>query len=313
MLTLRQLQYFVALAELRHFGKAAERCCVTQPALSMQIKELEDVLGVELVVRKRGHIELTADGKAIVARAQALLSTAHELHDYARHRGKTLEGELRLGIIPSVAPYLLPKILPQTQSTYPQLQLKFHELLTASLVAELATGSLDAIILALPIADPLIDTMPMFDDAFLLARRRTPRATSEPSLVTVESLRHENMLLLNDGHCLRDQALSFCSWIDPQKLSEFGASSLTTIMRMVAEGYGVTLLPEIAAEVELADPRIELLHFAPPVPQRTIGIAWHKASTRAKDCVALGQLIAETQRKERAGRKRIEQNQHYLA
>jgi LysR family hydrogen peroxide-inducible transcriptional activator len=278
----------------------------------MQIKELEDTLGVQLVVRRRGHIELTEDGKAIVARAQTLLSTAHELHDYASHRSKTLVGELRLGIIPSVAPYLLPKILPQAQSRYPQLQLQLHELITVSLVAELVAGSLDAIILALPVADPLIAAMPMFDDAFLLARQRATRATGE-TLATIESLRHANMLLLNDGHCLRDQALSFCSWIDPRKLAEFGASSLTTIMKLVAGGYGVTLLPEIAAETELADPRIELLRFAPPAPQRTIGIAWRKTSTRAKDYIALGRLIADAQRSERSSRRRIEQNQHHLA
>jgi len=312
MLTLRQLQYFVALADVRHFGKAAERCCVTQPALSMQIKELEDALGVQLVSRRRGHIELTDDGEAIVARAQALLSTAHELHDYARHRSKTLVGELRLGVIPSVAPYLLPKILAQAQSRYPQLQLKLHELLTAPLIDGLNAGVLDAIIIALPVSDPLIASMPMFEDAFLLARRRTAPETSDP-LVTIDSLRHENMLLLNDGHCLRDQALSFCSWIDPQTLAAFGASSLTTIMRLVAGGYGVTLLPEIAAEAELVDPRIELLRFAPPAPQRTIGLAWRKASTRSKDFVALGRLIIETQAGARSGSRRIAQNQHHIA
>jgi len=309
MLTLRQLQYFVALAELRHFGKAAERCCVTQPALSMQIKDLEDTLGILLVVRKRGHIELTADGKAIAGRAQALLSTASELRNYARHRSRTLVGELRLGVIPSAAPYLLPKILPKAQLRYPQLQLKLHEMLTQPLLAELVAGSLDAVVLALPVSDPRIASVRMFDDVFLLARRRSP-GEEKKRLVTIDSLKHEKMLLLNDGHCLRDQALSHWGWFAPEHLSEFGASSLTTIMKMVAAGYGVTLLPEIAAESELADPRIELLHFAPPVPQRTLGIAWCKSSTRAKDYVALSRLIVGVQRAERVDARGVKDGEH---
>lgn len=311
MLTLRQLQYFVALAELRHFGKAADRCCVTQPALSMQIRELEDTLGVQLVGRRRGHISLTEDGKAIAERARSLLATAQELRDYARHRGETLVGELKLGVIPSVAPYLLPKILPDLHARFPRLQLKLHELVTASLLGELTAGTLDAAIIALPISDPLIASMRMFDDAFLLARASSEGAPAGP--IPVDSLRNENMLLLNDGHCLRDQALSYCRWIDPQRLSEFGASSLTTIMKLVAGGYGVTLLPEIAADAELSDPRIELLRFAPPVPKRTIGIAWRRSSTREKDYVALARLVIDMQRAQRIDRERVAQNQHHFA
>jgi LysR family transcriptional regulator, hydrogen peroxide-inducible genes activator len=292
MLTLRQLQYFVALAELRHFGRAAERCCVTQPALSMQIKELEESLGVQLVERTRGHIDLTPDGESIVPRAQALLNAAHDLQDYARHKHVILSGDLRLGVIPSVAPYLLPKVLPAAQSRFPELQLKLHETLTQGLITELRDGALDAIILAMPIEDERIETMALFDDAFLLARRRSPDAAAART-VSADSLKSERMLLLNDGHCLRDQALSYCDQIPADTQSEFGASSLSTIMKMVANGYGVTLLPEIAAETELADPRIELLRFTPPEPKRSIGIAWRKSSTRKKDFLALGDLIIE--------------------
>jgi LysR family transcriptional regulator, hydrogen peroxide-inducible genes activator len=312
MLTLRQLQYFVALAELRHFGKAAARCCVTQPALSMQIRELEETLGVQLVTRRRGHIALTEDGQAIVRRAHALLATAQELRDYARHRSEILVGELKLGVIPSVAPYLLPKVLPEIRTRYPHLQLKLHELVTNTLLTELSAGALDAVIVALPLSDPLLASIRMFDDAFLLARA-SGNVPLNGSRVSVDSLRNENMLLLNDGHCLRDQALSYCGWIDPQRLSEFGASSLTTIMKFVADGYGVTLLPEIAVDTELSDPRVELLRFAPPVPKRTIGLAWRSTSTRAKDFVALGRLFSHVQRADRAGRKRIEPNQHHFA
>ena len=294
MLTLRQLQYFVALAELRHFGKAAEKCCVTQPALSMQMKELEDALGMQLIERRRGALELTAEGREIAGRAHIVLNTVRDLQDYARHRSQTLVGDLRLGIIPSVAPYLLPKILPEVQARYPELQLKLHERLTQNLVAELIDGSLDAIILALPVPDSRAEAVQLFDDRFLLAR---PRASpgAKKRRVSLAGLKNEKLLLLNDGHCLRDQALSYCHSIARDMLSEFGASSLSTIMKMVANGYGVTLLPEIAAASELADSRIELLHFAPPEPKRTIGLAWRKTSTRKKDFVALGHLIAEAQ------------------
>jgi LysR family hydrogen peroxide-inducible transcriptional activator len=294
MLTLRQLQYFVALAELRHFGKAAEKCCVTQPALSMQMKELEEALGMQLIERRRGNLELTAEGREIAGRAHVVLNTVRDLQDYARHRSQTLVGDLRLGIIPSVAPYLLPKILPEVQARYPELQLKLHERLTQSLVAELIDGSLDAIILALPVPDSRAEAMQLFDDRFLLARPRGSRG-GKKRRVSAASLKNEKLLLLNDGHCLRDQALSYCHSIERDMLSEFGASSLSTIMKMVANGYGVTLLPEIAAASEIADSRIELLHFAPPAPKRTIGLAWRKTSTRKKDFVALGHLIAEVQ------------------
>lgn len=297
MLTLRQLQYFLALSELRHFGKAAERCCVTQPAMSMQIKDLEEELGLRLIERKRGNIELTPEGKDIVARAHAVLSTVRDLQDYVRFRSRVLAGSLRLGVIPSVAPYLLPKILPALQARYPDLQLHLHETLTHPLVQELVDGSLDAVILALPVPDARVETATLFEDRFLLARRRRPaRARKHDDVpVSMESLKNEKLLLLNDGHCLRDQALSYCTSIDRSMLTEFGATSLSTVLQMVAAGYGVTLLPEIAADSELTDPRIELHHFAPPEPKRTIGLAWRKTTTRAKDFFALARLIMEVQ------------------
>lgn len=292
MVTLRQLQYFTALAELRHFGRAADRCCVTQPALSMQIKELEDSLGVQLVRRKRGHIELTAEGREIAARALALLSSARDIENYARNRGKTLVGELRLGVIPSVAPYLLPKVLPKVQERYPYLQLKLHETLVRPLVTELKEGSLDAIILALPVAEAKIEAVPLFEDAFLLARRRIAGRNSAKS-VAIDSLRDEKILLLDDGDRVHAGALDGCISIEHDAPAEFSASSLSTIMKMVATGYGVTLLPEIAAETESADPRVELLRFAEPEPKRVVGLAWRESSTRKKDFAELGRLIIE--------------------
>jgi len=295
MLTLRQLQYFVALAELRHFGKAAERCCVTQPALSMQIRELEETLGIELVQRKRGRLELTADGKEIAARAHILLDTVRDMQEYARRRNRPLVGDLRLGVIPSVAPYLLPKVLPLLQKRYPELRLKLHETPAQTLVTELIEGSLDASILALPVDDARIESMPMFDDAFLLARRRTSRRRRARGF-SLDNLKRERLLLVDDGYCLRDQVLAHCPSIDRESPSEFGASSLATILKMVASGYGVTLLPEIAAETELADSRIELLRISSPEPKRTIGLIWLKSTPRRRDFLALARLIIEAQR-----------------
>jgi LysR family transcriptional regulator, hydrogen peroxide-inducible genes activator len=292
MLTLRQLQYFVALAELRHFGKAAERCCVTQPALSMQVKELEDALGTQLIERKRGNLKLTAEGREIAERAHVLLNDVRDLQDYARYRSQTLAGDLCLGVIPSVAPYLLPTVLPEVQVRYPALRLKLQETLTQSLLSGLVDGSLDAIIVALPAGDSRIETVPLFEDRFLLACRRSSQG-GKKGPIGLERLKHEKLLLLHDGHCLRDQALSYCHSIERNMLSEFGASSLSTIMKLVANGYGVTLLPEIAADSELADSHIELLHFEEPEPKRTIGLAWRKTSTRKKDFKALARLIAD--------------------
>lgn len=290
-LTLRQLQYFLAVAELRHFGKAADRCCVTQPALSTQIRELEDALGIQLVDRRRGRIELTPEGKDMAHHAQAVLMAVREMQECASGRNARLTGTLRLGAIPSLAPYLLPPLLPELQIAYPDLQLEIHEQVTQSLVAGLLEGVLDAIVVAGPMDDPQIETMELFEDRFLLARRREAGDGSRaPS--ALETLQTEKLLLLHDGHCLRDQAVSYCQSLGQSMLSEFGASSLTTIMRMVASGYGVTLLPEIAADAELVDARIELVPLGPPEPRRSIGLAWRRMSARRSDFRAIGQLMA---------------------
>ena len=290
-LTLRQLQYFLAVVDLRHFGKAADRCCVTQPALSTQIRTLEDALGVQLFDRRRGHIELTPEGKDIAHHAQAILTAVREMQDCAR--GDTAEpvGTLRLGAIPSLAPYLLPPLLPKLQAAYPGLHIEVHEQITRSLAAGLLEGALDAIVVAAPMDDPQIETMELFEDRFLLARRREA-GNGNPPLSAVETLKAEKLLLLHDGHCLRDQAIGYCQSLGQAEPSEFGASSLTTIMRMVASGYGVTLLPEIAADAELCDARIELVSLGPPEPRRIIGLAWRRMSARKPAFRAIGKLMA---------------------
>ena len=290
MITLRQLRYFEAVARHLHFGKAAAECAVTQPALSQQISEMESTLGVPLLERSSRRIALTQKGEEIARRALRILGDVRDLTDYARHGSGVLSGPLRIGVIPSIAPYLLPKALPLVHSTYPALELQLRESHTNALVDELAQGKLDVVLMALPARDPSFDSLPLFIDRFLLASS----AEMPPSGTTFTSpdlIPPERLLLLEEGHCLRDQALTYCRIPRSEKMSGFGAASLSTIMQMVANGYGVTLLPEICVPVEGRDSRIALSRFSAPEPQREIGLVWRRSSPRREDFKALGQLL----------------------
>jgi LysR family hydrogen peroxide-inducible transcriptional activator len=258
MPTLRQLRYLTALAEERHFGRAAAACNITQPALSMQIRDLEAELGLVLVERGRGGVALTPDGQALAERARTLTTGVKDLEDFARERRGVGSRRLALGLIPTIAPYLLPRILPLLQDAIPDLDLKIRETRTAVLMAELAAGDLDAVIAALPLHEDGVEVEILFEDPFALPGER--------------------LLLLEEGHCLRDQALGVCEISD---LSTFGATSLTTLLQLVAYGQGVTLLPQMAAS-DIADPRIALRRFPAPQPSRTIAMAWRSASPRRK-------------------------------
>lgn len=299
MITLRQLQYLGALAEHRHFGRAAEACAVTQPALSMQIRDLEKFLGVDLVERRPGGIVLTEVGLEVARRGERVLASSRDLIDFARHRGRVLSGRLMLGIIPSLAPYVLPKILPALQGRYPELRLELRETQTKVLIEELVRGTLDMVMLALPVMEAEVETIKLFDDPFLFA---VPASDPRPETARVSALDIDprQLILLEEGHCLRDQALAYCT--DSKRDAGgfgsgsmgLGATSLTTVMQMVANGYGVTLVPEVAIDVEVRDERVKLLRFAPPLPGRTIGLGWRQSSPRKVDFVALGQIVTET-------------------
>jgi LysR family hydrogen peroxide-inducible transcriptional activator len=304
MITLRQLRYLEALAEHRHFGRAAEACAVTQPALSMQIRDLEKFLGVELVERRPGEIALTEVGLEVARRGERMLAASRDLVDFARHRGRILSGRLMLGIIPSLAPYVLPKILPALQGRYPELRLELRETQTKLLIEELVRGTLDVVMLALPVTEAEVETIKLFDDPFLFA---VPAGDPRPETSRVSALDIDprQLILLEEGHCLRDQALAYCT--DTRRAGArsgfgsgsggsmgLGATSLTTVMQMVANGYGVTLVPEVAIDVEVRDERVKLLRFAPPLPGRTIGLGWRHSSPRKVDFVALGQVVTET-------------------
>jgi LysR family transcriptional regulator, hydrogen peroxide-inducible genes activator len=290
MITLRQLRYLASLARFRHFGRAAEDCAVTQPALSMQIRQLEREIGAELVERRPGEIALTDTGLEVAQRAERILAATRDLVDFARHRD-VLSGPLMLGIIPTLAPYLLPRVLPLLQQHYPALRLDVRETQTQVLVDELAAGTLDCLLLALPVEAADMETLPLFDDRFLLA---VPSGDPLPKRkLTIDDVDQRRLILLEEGHCLRDQALAFCATKRRETGAGLGATSLTTVMQMVANGYGVTLVPEIAADVEVRDARVKLSRFVEPEPGRVIGLAWRRTSPRKKDFAALGRLITE--------------------
>jgi LysR family transcriptional regulator, hydrogen peroxide-inducible genes activator len=290
MITLRQLRYLAALARHRHFGKAAEDCSVTQPALSMQVRELEREIGALLVERRAGEIALTETGLEVARRAEQILAAARDLVDFASHRD-VLTGKLRLGIIPTLAPYVLPHVLPRLQTAHPALRLEVRETQTKSLLGELVNGELDTVMLAMPIEGSELETLHLFDDRFLLAL-----AAGDPApagRIAVEDVDQHRLILLEEGHCLREQALAFCGTANGDALASLGAASLATVMQMVANGYGVTLLPEVAAGVEVRDSRVKLLRFADPEPVRTIGLAWRRTSPRKRDFAALGEIIVD--------------------
>lgn len=291
MITLRQLRYFDALVRHRHFGRAAQDCSVSQPALSMQIRDLERTLGVDLVERRPNEAVLTEIGAEVAQRAERLLSGARDLVEFAQHRQRLLSGTLRLGVIPTLAPYVLPRALPLLQQRFPELRLELRETQTRTLVDELTRGRLDAIMLALPIDHADVETHALFDDPFLLALP-APDPLPETARVCAQDVHQRRLILLEEGHCLRDQALAFCA--TPRDMpTGLGATSLTTVMQMVANGHGVTLVPEIALDVEVRDRRVKVLRFRDPEPVRSIGLAWRRTSPRKTDFIALCEIIAE--------------------
>jgi LysR family hydrogen peroxide-inducible transcriptional activator len=297
MITLRQLRYLASLARHRHFGRAAEDCAVTQPALSMQIRELEREIGAELVERRPGDIALTDTGREVARRAERILAATRDLVDFARHRD-LLSGRLAFGIIPTLAPYVLPRLLPRLQADHPDLRLEMRETQTRVLLDELTGGELDCLLLALPVDGADVVAVPLFEDPFLLA---IPAGDPLPARgrVTVDDVDQRRLILLEEGHCLRDQALAFCAAPRLNASSRdmpagLAATSLATVMQMVANGYGVTLLPQVAVDAEARDERVKLLRFAQPEPARTVGLAWRRTSPRRKDFEALGKIITQT-------------------
>ena len=292
-MNLRDLQYLVAVGEHRHFGKAADACFVSQPTLSTQLKKLEAELGVELVERTPRQVMLTAAGEQVVARARTMLGEADAIRGIARHAQDPRAGTLRLGAFPTIAPYLLPHVIPNLRRDLPDLELLLVEEKTPVLLEQLRSGRLDAAVLALPVDDDSLEVQPLFREDFVLAvpathplatdgrgeRRPSGMPITDAPPVTTEVLAGERVLLLADGHCLRDQALAICQMAGVTERDGFRATSLETLRHMVAAGVGVTLLPVLAVSHPVPEsPGVVLRRFTAPAPHRDVALVWRRTS-----------------------------------
>ncbi|QCO57953.1 LysR family transcriptional regulator (plasmid) [Pseudorhodobacter turbinis] len=274
-ISLKHLRYFEALSQHGHFGRAAAACAISQPALSLQIKELETILGTPLVERGARKIQLTSLGTAFALRARDILRAVDELDDLARAAYSPLLGQLRIGVIPTIAPYLLPRLIKSLTTQYPALDLRPREAVTQKLLADLRDGKLDTAIMALPIDEPSLHEEPLFEEEFVLVR---PIADAEKPVPNSESLREMRLLLLEEGHCFRDQALSFCKISSSLPRDVMEGSALSTLVQMVGAGIGVTLIPEMAVPIETRSAAVSIARLANPRPTRQIGMLWRKTN-----------------------------------
>jgi len=291
--TLKHLKYFIALAELKHFGHAAQACFVTQPTLSAAIKELEDILGLQLFERTRRSVLLTPQAHDILERAKEIVLQADALMELAHAKGKPLQGELRVGVIPTIAPYLLPNLMTKVRSAYPDLVLYLKEDQTERLLNALHDGQLDLLILALPYEHDGIDSQVFMQDPFYCAL--TPdHHLAKKKTIRNQDLFEENLLLLEEGHCLRDHALAACSWPKNKNANEFAATSLSTIVQMVANGLGLTLLPEMAVRAGITQGTgLKTIALDQDSPPRDIGLVWRKTSGRCDEFRMLADFLKE--------------------
>ena len=294
-MTLQELRYMVALADKRHFVRAAEACNVGQSTLSTQLKKLEDYLGVTLFDRNKHHLRPTPIGEQIVEQARLALAVIARIKDLARHGNDPTGGPLRLGVIPTLGPYLIPHMLPEIRLRFPQLNLFLREDLTDHLLERLREGRLDALLLALPVRGDDIEVMELFREPFVVALPAGHRLASMPRM-TERKLSYENVLLLEEGHCMRDQALAICAAHSSEEREELKATSLETLRQMVAAGVGCTLLPILASMPGVGSVQSNLVQirpFAAPPPVRTIGLVWRQHHSRESALRALGALIRE--------------------
>ena len=295
---LRDLRYLVALADERHFGKAAERCYVSQPTLSAQVRKLEEYLGVPLVERQPKRISITPAGEKIVERARRLLQEADAIVELAKSDRDPLAGTLKVALIPTVGPYLLPHVVRRLKRALPKLKLLLYEYQTAPLLEKLRDGEIDMGILALPVPMDGLDAAELYSEPFMLAVP-ADHPFAERERVTTQDLHGEPLLLLEDGHCLRDQALEVCSRVGAHESQDYRATSLETLRQMVAAGHGVTLLPELAAASPVGSARgLRIKPFVKPAPARTIGAVWRKSTTRGPAIEAIANAIRAAMKEE---------------
>jgi LysR family hydrogen peroxide-inducible transcriptional activator len=290
---LKDLRYLVAIADTRHFGRAAERCFVSQPTLSAQVRKLEDYLGVQLIERQPKNLTLTEAGEQIVSRARRILEASDEVVTLARAHRDPLAGRFRLALLPTVGPYLLPRVSQPIRKAMPRIELRLYEYQTAPMLEKLGAGEIDLGIIALPVSVEGMESRELYSEPFTVA---VPdhHALAKRDAVRVEDLKDETLLLLEDGHCLRDQALEVCSRIGLHDQQDFRATSLETLRQMVATGAGVTLLPELASRGAYGNARgVSIRPFTRPAPSRHVGAVWRKTTARRPAIDALCDVIAE--------------------
>lgn len=286
-ISLKHLRYFLALVQHGHFGRAAEACSVSQPALSVQVKELETILGSQLVERGARQIHLTGLGEAVAARARDILLAVDELSQL----GDPFRGRLRLGAIPTVAPYLLPRIVRSLRQAYPALQIRPREAVTQKLLGDLFEGRLDAAVMALPVGEISLKESLLLSEEFVLVRSLEDGEKPVPDSA---SLRGMELLLLEEGHCLRDQALSFCQSLASSPRDLIEGSSLSTLVQMVGAGLGVTLIPEMAMAIETRSAQVSVARLAPPRPSRSIGLVWRKSNPLSSHLDQVAEVIRQS-------------------
>lgn len=287
--TLRQMQYLIALRDHKSFSKAADACAVTQPTLSAGIKDLENILGQPVIDRTSRKVILTSVGESTAQNAEEIIEQSKHMTEQARHLSQPMTGPMRLGVIPTIAPYLLPNILPRIQKDYPDLELQIYEDMSERLVEKLRSGDLDLALLAFPYDTPDLHQEELFKEEFYLAAPKS----KETKTITPDDLDPGELLLLEDGHCLSDHALSACNLQLPGRRKAYSASSLATLLQMVSNGYGITLIPEMAANSNIIPNSVQITKFKRPTPTRSIGLTWRPGSSRAKDFKTLGTLIIQ--------------------
>ena len=286
--TLKQLRYFEALARHHHFGRAADACAISQPALSMQIKELEAALVTPLFERSARQVRLTPFGEEFALRVRDILRAVDELGDLARASGDLLDGRLRIGVIPTIAPYLLPTIIGRLTHLNASLDIHVRETVTPKLLQELIEGRIDTAIVALPVSEPSLTEVALFVEDFVLVR---PAADAAKPVPNRQMLREMRLLLLEEGHCFRDQALSFCKMQADMPRELLDGSSLTTLVQMVRAGIGVTLIPGMAVPVETRAGQVSVARFEGAQPSRTIGMVWRKSSPLAPQLQQIAEVV----------------------
>lgn len=293
-MNLRELEYLIQLAKHRHFGKAAEACFVSQPTLSMQIKKLEEELGVTLFERNNKTVHLTATGEEILIHAQVVFQQCQIIQNTAQQAQNPMAGEFSLGMIPTITPYLLPKVLSKLRKAFPMLDCQITETVTKELVGMLKNGDLDAAVLALPVDESWCESKALYYEPFLLASHKDHPLAAKTTLQQ-KDVKHQQILLLDEGHCLRDQALDICSYQSEKDRTDVRSTSIETLRQLVAANLGVTLIPELAVMKQQSS--ITYTRFQKPEPGRTVGLVWRNTYHRKQLIDAIAKLIVTMSKK----------------